>query len=120
MPNAPIIPPPPEAPLLLKAVTALALCLFMNVAVQSVLELRHGGTPALPWYPGAVLGTCVLGLAACLGIWKMRRLGVLAFILAAGAQNLVLVLAHLWNPASALLVPAVVTGVALSSLHRMR
>ena len=77
---------------------------------------QHGA----PWFPYFSAAVGVGGLACFVFVWRMQRVGLLAFILMTVTQNLVMLLGmHAWSP-QLVVGPAVLTFVCLAYVDRMR
>ncbi len=70
------------------------------------------------WYPPYVIASGLVGLAAFIGLWLMKRWGVMLYTFLVAVNQLVLLLGGLWTP-SALLIPLMVIFIGFFYYKRM-
>ena len=120
-----VVPPPSTspvrtgAPFLLKLACAFGAASHFSLFVLGVRAALAHTAPVAP----AVLWVHALAMLVSVGAfvlaWRMRRVGVLLYILCVAAVNIAWGSAGLWS-AQYVALPSLLTLVLLTSLHRMR
>jgi hypothetical protein len=78
-----------------------------------------GAQTGLPsWYMPYLVLTMLVGLASLIGMWKMKKWGALLYAVMFAVNQCILFATGLWTP-GALIIPLIVTVIALSQLPKM-
>lgn len=111
----------PDSPRSARPFLITLLCAIAWLGNSQILMAWASGTlPApRPWLPAFAGLAAILGDVCFIGFWRMRRFGVLGYIILSAAQNGVLLYLHLWSPV-AIFFPVIATLVGLVTLERMR
>ena len=70
------------------------------------------------WYLPYLLVSAVTGFVLMIGMWKMKKWGALGYAGFSAFNQVVLLIGGLWTP-MALIVPAIVSVIALTHLSKM-
>jgi hypothetical protein len=70
------------------------------------------------WYLPYLLVSAVVGLACMIGMWRMKKIAAMGYVGMTGLNQVILLVGGLWTP-MALVIPAIVCGVAIANLSKM-
>lgn len=104
------------------AITIICVLGFIGVGLGIPLLLTLLGTGAAAGLPGWYLPylglTILIGLAALIGLWKMKKWGAYLYAGMFLVNQVILLASGLWS-VGALVIPLIVTLIALSQLSKM-
>lgn len=103
------------------AVTVICIIGFIGVALSVLLFL----TPTLaqigelyPWYPPYLAVSIVVGLISMVGMWMMKKWGVILYTVMFVVNQIVLLAGGLWS-ITALIIPLIVVAIGFTYFNRM-
>jgi len=103
-------------------ITIICVLGFIGVAigVPALLALlASGAVTGLPgWYLPYLGVTLIVGLISLIGLWQMKKWGALLYAAMFVINQCILFATGLWSP-GALIIPLIVTVLALSQLPKM-
>ncbi|HYH87125.1 MAG TPA: hypothetical protein VEX60_16855 [Pyrinomonadaceae bacterium] len=104
------------------AITVICVIGFIGVAlgIPALLAVvATGAQTGLPgWYMPYLGLTMLVGLASLIGMWMMKKWGALLYAVMFVVNQIILFATGLWTP-GALIIPLIVTVIALSQLPKM-
>jgi hypothetical protein len=104
------------------AITVICVIGFIGVALGVPALLAVVATGAATTFPGWYLPylglTMLVGLASLIGLWQMKKWGAYLYAGMFVINQIILFATGLWTP-GALIIPLIVTLIALSQLSKM-
>jgi hypothetical protein len=95
------------------------VCVLGFIGAGLTLPLALVSAHLMPgWYTPYLLLSAVVGLACMIGMWRMRKAAALGYVGFTALNQVVLLVAGMWTP-MALIIPAIVCGIAISNLNKM-
>lgn len=100
------------------AITIVCILGFIGAAFTIPLFFLKITREVGSWYPPYLGLSSVIGLICLIGLWKMKKWAAYAYAALAGVNQIVLLTTRTWN-IMALIIPAIIAGIALANLKRM-
>jgi len=100
------------------AITIICVLGFIGAALSIPLIFSDMARAIGSWYPPYLGFSAVAGLICMIGLWKMKKWGVFAYTALVIINQVILFTMGVWNPL-ALLLPAIVIGIAFAHLSKM-
>jgi hypothetical protein len=102
------------------AITVICVLGFIGAGVSLLaLPMILSHASMFPgWYLPYLCLSAVVGLTLMVGMWKMKKWGAIGYAGFTALNQVVLLVGGLWT-IGALIIPAIVAGIALSNVSKM-
>jgi hypothetical protein len=100
------------------AITVICILGFIGAALSIPLIFSNAASNIASWYPPFLGLSAVVGLISMIGLWKMKKWGVLLYAAMGVVVQVVLFSTHLWTPFS-LLFPVIIVAIGFAYLSKM-
>ena len=71
-----------------------------------------------PWYPPYLALSFIVGSACLIGLWMMKKWGVITYTVLVGINQIVLIAMGVWN-VFALIIPVIIIAIGFSKYKLM-
>lgn len=123
MNDTPINPTRPVIITVICVIGAIGILLGLAATIALVFlpsDISNQVLGALPaWHMPYVGGSALLNIVSIIGLWQMRRWGLLVYILVGILDQIVVFILGQWNITN-LIIPLIVIGVGAFYFKRMR
>ena len=100
------------------AITVICVLGFIGAAFTIPLIFSDIARQIGSWYPLYLGLSAIIGLVCMVGLWQMKKWAAYTYTGFVGLNQIVLLTMGVWN-VMALLIPAIVVGIALTHLKKM-
>lgn len=100
------------------AITVICVLGFIGAAFTIPLIFSDIAGQIGSWYPLYLGLSAIIGLVCMVGLWQMKKWAAYTYTGFVGLNQIVLLTMGVWN-VMALLIPAIVVGIALTHLKKM-
>lgn len=100
------------------AITVIAIIGFIGAILVIPVIFSEAAQSIGAWYPPYLGLSALIGLVCMVGLWMMKKWGVIVYALFVVINQIVLSLMGVWN-IFALVIPAIVIIVGFSYFSRM-
>ena len=100
------------------AITVICVLGFIGAALSALLIFSPVASAVGSWYPPFLAVACLAGLASMIGMWMMKKWGVLLYTGMFCVAQAVMLAKGLWVP-FAVLIPLVVIGIGFANFAKM-
>lgn len=100
------------------ALTVICVIGFIGAAFAIYILFTHAARSVGSWYQPYLGFSIVVGLAALIGLWKMKKWGAYLYAGLMVVNQIVMAYMGVWNITS-LIVPAIVTAIAFFHIKDM-
>jgi hypothetical protein len=100
------------------AIMIICILGFVGAAVTLPIIFSDGAGKIGSWYPPYLALSAVIGFICMLGLWRMRKWAAYSYAGLAVLNQIVLFTMGAWN-IMALIIPAIVVGIALKHVKKM-
>ena len=102
-----------------RAITVICVVTFVGIALGIPLIFSEAARRVGAWYPPYLATTFILGFVCTVGLWKMRKWGVVLYTALFAVGQASLVATNTWNVLGTLL-PGIVIGTGFYYYGKMR
>jgi hypothetical protein len=99
-------------------ITVICVLSFIGAAFTLPLIFSDISRKIGSWYPPYLGLSAIIGLVCMIGLWQMKRWAAYTYTSFVVLNQIVLLSIGVWN-FMALIIPAIVVGIALSHLKKM-
>lgn len=100
------------------AITVICVLGFIGAAFTIPLIFSDISGQIGSWYPPYLGLSAIIGLVSMIGLWQMKKWAAYTYTGFVGLNQIVLLTMGVWN-VIALIIPAIVVGIALSHVKKM-
>jgi hypothetical protein len=100
------------------AITVICVIGFIGAAFTIPLIFSNIALQIGSWYPPYLGLSAIIGFISMVGLWQMKKWAAYTYTGFVGLNQIVLLAMGVWN-IMALIIPAIVVGIALTHLNRM-
>lgn len=100
------------------AITVICVIGFIGAAFTIPLIFSDIAGHIGSWYPPYLGLSAIIGFVCMVGLWQMKKWAAYTYTGFVGLNQIVLLIMGVWN-IMALIIPAIVVGIALSHLNKM-
>ena len=100
------------------AITVICVLGFIGAAFTIPLIFSDIARQIGNWYPPYLGLSAILGLVCMVGLWQMKKWAAYTYTRFVGLNQIVLLAMGVWN-VMALIIPAIVVGIALTHVKKM-
>ncbi len=100
------------------AITVVCILGFIGAAISLPVIFTSLAETVGAWYPPYLGLSVVVGFVCMIGLWKMKKWAAYVYTVFVITNQIVLLVMGVWN-VMALLVPAIVVGIALYHVGKM-
>lgn len=99
-------------------ITVICILGFIGAAVTIPMIFSDIAKAIGAWYPPYLAFTTVIGLACMVGLWMMKKWGIIVYAGFFAVNQVVLLTMGVWNVLS-LIIPAIVIVIGLLQFSKM-
>lgn len=99
-------------------ITVICILGFIGVALTIPLVFSSAARAVGEWYPPYLALSAVIGLACMIGLWMMKKWGVVLYTALVAVNQVVLMTKGVWN-LFALLIPVIVIVLGFAQFSKM-
>lgn len=100
-------------------ITAVCIIGFIGVAFTIPMIFSDFAKSTGDWYPPYLAFSAIIGLVSMIGLWKMKKWGVIVYAALVALSQIVLLATGLWN-ILALILPAILIAIVFSQFSKMK
>jgi len=100
------------------AITVICVLGFIGAAFTIPLIFSDIAGQIGSWYPPYLGLSAIIGFVCMVGLWQMKKWAAYTYTGFVGLNQIVLLTMGVWN-IMALIIPAIVVGIALTHLKKM-
>ena len=100
------------------AITVICILGFIGAALSIPMIFSDFAGLIGSWYPPYLGLSCILGFVCMVGLWQMKKWAAYTYTGFVVLNQIVLLATGIWN-IGALLIPAIVVGIALANVKKM-
>ncbi len=100
------------------AITVICIIGFIGAALVIPMVFSDAAALIGNWYPPYLGLSGIIGFICMIGLWKMQKWAAYTYAGFVALNQVVLLVMGVWN-IKALIIPAIVIGIALSHLDKM-
>jgi len=101
------------------AITVICIIGFIGVFAALPLIFSEVAKSIGDWYPPYLAFSTVAGLTCMIGMWMMKKWGIVAYTALTGLNQIVLLVMSVWNM-YALIIPGIVIVIGFSQFEKMK
>lgn len=99
-------------------ITVICIVGFIGAAFAIPLVFSPVASSIGAWYPPYLAFTSIVGLTCLIGLWKMKKWGIIGYSALTAVNQLVLLAMGVWS-ILALLIPGIVIAISFSHFSKM-